>query len=49
MDAIKGWHNIRKFESRELPEEALGHILEVVQWSPSRPNTQCWEVVRDCF
>ncbi len=45
MNVIKGRRSIRKFESRELSEEALRHILEAVQWSPSWANTQCWEIV----
>jgi nitroreductase len=45
MDAIKGRRSIRKYKSDPVPEEMLRTILEMVRWSPSWANTQCWEVV----
>jgi nitroreductase len=45
MDTLKGRRSIRRYEEREIPEEALNQVLEAVQWSPSWANTQCWEVV----
>ena len=37
--------SIRKYEERDVSEEALNRVLEAVKWSPSWANTQCWEVV----
>ena len=45
MNVIKGRRSVRKYEEREVPEEALNQILESVQWSPSWAITQCWEVI----
>lgn len=45
LSILKGRRSIRKYEEREIPEQALRQILESVQWSPSWANTQCWEVV----
>ena len=45
MEIIKGRRSIRKYEDRDVPEEALNQILEAVRWAPSWTNCQCWEVV----
>ncbi|VEN75423.1 Nitroreductase [Candidatus Desulfarcum epimagneticum] len=45
MEIIKKRRSIRKYQDKDLPEEALGRILEAVQWAPSWTNSQCWEVV----
>ena len=45
MEIIKGRRSIRKYEDRDVPQEALGKILEAVRWAPSWTNCQCWEVV----
>lgn len=45
MEIIKGRRSIRKYEDKEVPDEALNQVLEAVQWSPSWTNCQCWEVV----
>jgi len=45
MDAIKGRRSVRKYKPDPVPEEVLRTIMEVVRWSPSWANTQCWEVV----
>ncbi|OGO07384.1 MAG: hypothetical protein A2Y61_04800 [Chloroflexi bacterium RBG_13_60_13] len=47
--AIRGRRSIRKFESRDLPEEKLMEVLEAGRWAPSASNFQPWRfiVVRD--
>jgi nitroreductase len=45
MEIIKGRRSVRKYQEKEIPEDALNRILESVRWSPSWHNTQCWEVV----
>jgi nitroreductase len=45
MTLIQERRSIRKYEDREIPEEALRQVLESVRWSPSWANTQCWEVI----
>lgn len=45
LETIKGRRSIRRYQSKEIPEDALQKILEAVQWSPSWANTQCWELV----
>jgi nitroreductase len=45
LEIIKGRRSIRKYEDRDVPEEALNQILEAVRWAPSWTNCQCWEVV----
>ncbi len=45
MEAIKGRRSIRRYQDRDIPEQALQVILEAVQWSPSWANTQCWEII----
>ena len=45
MEIIKNRRSIRKYEEKDVPEEALNQILEAVQWAPSWANTQVWEVV----
>jgi nitroreductase len=45
MGIIKGRRSIRRYQDKEVPEEALKQILESVKWSPSWANTQCWEVI----
>lgn len=37
--------SIRKYEERDVSEEALNRVLEAVRWSPSWTNCQCWEIV----
>ena len=45
MDIIKERRSIRRYQEKEVPEEALNEVLESVKWSPSWANTQCWEVI----
>ena len=45
MQIIKGRRSIRKYEQKEVTEEAISKILEAVRWTPSWANTQCWEVI----
>lgn len=45
MEIVRGRRSIRKYEERDVPEEALNTVLEAVRWAPSWANTQCWEVV----
>jgi nitroreductase len=45
MGIIKGRRSIRRYQDKEVPEEAIRTLLESIQWSPSWDNTQCWEVV----
>jgi nitroreductase len=45
MDVIKERRSIRKYQEKEVTEEALNKVLESVKWSPSWANTQCWEVI----
>ena len=45
MEIIKGRRSIRKYETRDVPDEMLEQILESVRWAPSWTNCQCWEVV----
>ena len=45
VEIIKARRSVRKYEEKDVPEEVLNSILEVVRWSPSWANTQCWELV----
>ncbi len=45
MEIIKGRRSVRKYQEKNIPEDALNQILESVQWAPSWANTQCWEVI----
>jgi nitroreductase len=45
MEVIQGRRGIRKYQDREISEEALTTILEAIRWAPSWANTQCWEVI----
>ena len=45
MEIIKGRRSIRRYQDREVPEEALNRILESIQWSPTWANTQCCDVI----
>jgi nitroreductase len=45
LDAIKNRCSIRKFESVEISEENVNHILEVGFSAPSAGNKQPWRVV----
>ncbi|MBL7204077.1 MAG: nitroreductase family protein [Desulfobacteraceae bacterium] len=45
MSIIKGRRSIRKYQERDVSDEALNQILESVKWSPSWANSQCWEII----
>lgn len=45
MNIVRGRRSVRKYEAREVPDEALAAVLESVRWAQSWANTQCWEVV----
>ena len=45
MDAVRERRSIRKYEDREVPEEALTILLEAVRFAPSWTNCQCWDIV----
>ncbi|MFH1139740.1 MAG: nitroreductase family protein [Pseudomonadota bacterium] len=45
FEVLKTRRSIRKYEEKDVPEEALQKILEAVRWTPSWANTQVWEVI----
>ncbi len=45
LEIIKGRRSIRRYQDKEVPDDAVNKILEAVRWSPSWANTQCWELV----
>ena len=47
--AIRARRSIRKFESRNIPDDKLTEVLEAGRWAPSASNFQPWRfiVVRD--
>jgi len=45
FEAILKRRSVRKFESKEIPQDVLNDLLEAVRWAPSWANTQCWEVI----
>jgi len=45
MQLITGRRSIRRYTSRDVPEEMLHDVLAAAQWAPSWANTQCWEIV----
>lgn len=46
VEVIKERRSIRKYHTREVPEDIVDGLLEALRWSPSWANTQCWEVIR---
>lgn len=42
---IRERRSIRKYDSREVPEDVIIDLLETLRWTPSWANTQCWEVI----
>jgi nitroreductase len=49
LEAIYTRKSVRKFESREVPEDAIGKILKAGMSAPSAGNAQPWQfvVIRD--
>lgn len=45
LDLIMARRSVRRFQGKEVPEEALEKVLKAIQWAPSWANTQCWEVI----
>lgn len=45
LDIIKSRRSIRKYKTRDVPQELLNQVLESLRWAPSWANTQCWEVI----
>ncbi|OQX08558.1 MAG: nitroreductase [Desulfobacteraceae bacterium IS3] len=44
-EIIRQRRSIRRYEEKAISDEAIGQILEAVQWAPSWTNCQCWEVI----
>lgn len=40
FDAIRGRRSIRRFLTREIPEEAIDKLIEALIWAPSAGNLQ---------
>jgi len=49
LGIIKSRRSIRKYQEKEVPDEAITKILEAARWAPSAVNNQPWRfvVVRD--
>lgn len=45
MEVITSRRSIRRYSSKDVPEQVLQEILEAMRWAPSWANTQCWEIV----
>ena len=45
IESIHGRRSIRRYLSKEIPDETMQKVLEAVRWAPSWANTQCWELV----
>ena len=45
METIKGRRSIRKYDTRNVPDEMVDQVIEAIRWAPSWTNCQCWEVV----
>lgn len=45
IEVIKERRSIRKYDTREVPEDVVNNLLETLRWTPSWANTQCWEVI----
>ena len=45
IEAIKERRSIRKYDTRDVPEDIVINLLETLRWTPSWANTQCWEVI----
>ncbi len=49
LDVIKSRRSVRKYRSRQVPEDLLETVLDAARYAPSAGNRQPWEfvVVRD--
>jgi nitroreductase len=45
IEMLRRLRQVRRFEEREVPEEAIADILEVARWTGSGMNEQPWEFV----
>lgn len=45
MEAIRARRSIRKYKSREIPDEAVNELLEAARLAPSGVNCQPWRFV----
>jgi len=44
-ETIRRLRAVRRFSSREIPDEVLGDILEVGRWTGSSENSQPWDLI----
>ena len=42
LDAIRGRRSVRRYLPREVPDEAVGRVLEAARWAPSPHGRQPW-------
>ena len=45
LNFLKDRRTIRRFEDKEIPDDAIKMILESGRWTPSASNRQPWEFV----
>jgi nitroreductase len=45
METIFNRRSIRRYQEKDIPDEALHKVLEAARWAPSWANTQAWEFV----
>lgn len=45
IEVIHGRRSIRRYLSKEIPNETMQTVLEAARWAPSWANNQCWELV----
>ena len=45
IESIHGRRSIRRYLSKEIPDETLQTVLEAARWAPSWGNSQCWDLV----
>jgi len=44
-DVIRQRRSIRRYQSKLVPREVLGEVLEAVSWAPSAHNSQPWRFI----
>jgi len=42
LDAIRGRRSVRRYLPKDVPEEAIGRVLEAARWAPSPHGRQPW-------
>ena len=45
MEVIQERRSIRRYQDKDIPDDALARVLEAARWAPSWANTQPWEIV----